>query len=131
MTVFLRTPDFVYAVLGTVLLALGTGARFVALAQLGMGYSGAIIIRENQALVRTSIYRLVRHPLHLALLVELLGMIVYTERWWLSPLWVLLAVVIHFRNMHERRWRQDRAVLRYTSSVCRILGLMRPKLPVK
>ena len=99
--VFLRNPGLAYVIPGTILLTLGVGTRFVALGQLGVGYSGAIIIREDQALVRTGIYRLVRHPLQLALLVELLGMIVFTESWWLSPIWVLLAVVIHFRNMHE------------------------------
>lgn len=91
--------------LGAGLGLLGTGIciRFLALVQLGPGYSGNIIIREEHNLTTSGIYGLVRHPLHLALLIELLGMIVYSEAWWLMPLWAGLAGVIHFRNIDEDR----------------------------
>ena len=85
------------------LLVLGTGLRFVALGQLGAGYSGAIIIREGHKLTRSGVYRLVRHPLHLALVLELLGMIVYAGAWWLAPLWTLLGGTILARNRTEDR----------------------------
>ncbi|MCH9036740.1 MAG: isoprenylcysteine carboxylmethyltransferase family protein [Chloroflexi bacterium] len=88
---------------GGCLLVLGTGMRFAALGQLGAGYSGAIIIREGHRLTRSGVYRLVRHPLHLALVTELLGMMVYTEAWWLAPLWAVLGGTILARNRTEDR----------------------------
>lgn len=80
-------PRLAPVIVGGCLLALGTGMRFVALGQMGAGYSGTIIIREGHNLTRSGVYRLVRHPLHLALVMELLGMMVYAEAWWLAPLW--------------------------------------------
>ena len=101
--VALDTPGTLALSAGLALLGIGVCIRFVALAQLGLGYSGNIIIREEHALTTSGIYGLVRHPLHLALLIELLGMIVYSEVWWLVPLWAGLAGVIHFRNIDEDR----------------------------
>ena len=97
------TPGVLLVGLGTALLVVGTGARFVALAQLGLVYNGAIVIREGHELRTAGIYRLVRHPLHLALFIELLGMMVYTGSWWLLPLWAVLLGVVYARNIHEDR----------------------------
>ena len=99
----LTRPSVVAVGFGTSLLTIGIGIRFVALVQLGLSYSVGIVIREGHTLKTSGIYALVRHPLHLALLVELLGMIVFTETWWSMPLWLVLIGMILIRNRQEDR----------------------------
>ena len=86
---------------GFVFLVSGILVRLLALRELGRFYSGGIEIQQGHELVRTGIYSLIRHPLHLGLGVELLGMIVISHQLYLSALWLGLLVVVFDRNRKE------------------------------
>lgn len=88
-------------IIGSVILVVGILTRFTGLFALGRCYSGQITVYKNHSLVTHGIYRFVRHPLHLALIVELLGMIIFVEGWWFILAWLILIGIIAPRNKRE------------------------------
>jgi len=86
---------------GAAVFVAGVALRLVAIVTLGAFYSEAIEIRNNHKLIRHGVYSLVRHPLHLAFFVELLGMSLMAQTLWLIPPMILLAVTIAVRNRTE------------------------------
>jgi protein-S-isoprenylcysteine O-methyltransferase Ste14 len=86
---------------GAAVFVVGVALRLVSIVTLGAFYSEAIEIRGDHKLVRHGVYSLVRHPLHLAFFVELLGMALMAQTLWLIPPMVLLTVTIAVRNRTE------------------------------
>ncbi|MHC4661394.1 MAG: methyltransferase family protein [Planctomycetota bacterium] len=88
---------------GAVVFVAGVAVRLVSIVTLGAYYSETIEIRKDHALVQRGIYSLIRHPLHLAFVLELGGMALMAQWWWLAaPMAVLLATVTA-RNFTEDR----------------------------
>lgn len=90
---------------GLVLLWSGALLRVLAHRQLGRWYAVRIVLRDEQELVTSGPYRLLRHPLHLGLLVEMTGFLLFQPTW-LPALPLLLAVV----TLIGRNLREDRAL---------------------
>jgi protein-S-isoprenylcysteine O-methyltransferase Ste14 len=95
------TPRTIYFIGGGIILILGVMFRFVSLYYLGRQYSGNMAIYENHKLISDGIYKYLRHPLHLALIIELAGMIIYSESWKLLFLWIILFITVLVRNKTE------------------------------
>ena len=81
--------------LSVALLVYGTGLRFVSLTTLGRSFNSNIVIEKDHKLITTGVYSSVRHPIWLGLIIETLGMIVFSTSFYLIPVWVgtILTVV--------------------------------------
>jgi len=86
---------------GVSLLACGIVVRFLGLWKLDGFYTALIQVQEEHELVRTGVYGFVRHPLHLALLVEMLGMALMAGETLLVLVWAAFGVIVAFRNRRE------------------------------
>jgi protein-S-isoprenylcysteine O-methyltransferase Ste14 len=64
----------VAAIVGLVFIGIGLAVALVAVGTLRTSYSSTLIIREDHRLVRTGIYRLVRHPVYSGTILALLGL---------------------------------------------------------
>jgi protein-S-isoprenylcysteine O-methyltransferase Ste14 len=101
--VFLGIPiNYLLVVLGFFILLVGIIMRFVALNELSPRfYTNQIEIKENHQLVQSGIYAWARHPLYLALWIELFGMILISRQFYLLILWSTLLGVVIYRNRIE------------------------------
>ncbi|MCZ6678089.1 MAG: isoprenylcysteine carboxylmethyltransferase family protein [Candidatus Poribacteria bacterium] len=77
--------------------------RVLALKELRTFYSTAIVIREGHKVIDTGPYRHLRHPLHLALLCEMTGLLLISSVWYGIPL-IVLSFFIHIvRSRNEEK----------------------------
>jgi protein-S-isoprenylcysteine O-methyltransferase Ste14 len=92
--VWIVTPLFAFAdyparpipfVLGTLCLALGLWLFHRSHVDLGTNWSITLQVRENHTLVTDGIYRRVRHPMYLALLIYSLGQALVIPNWFVGP----------------------------------------------
>lgn len=100
---------------GTVLLLAGTTLfvaavilRVAALAQLGRFYSYYIEFRPDQPLCTTGPYGVVRHPLHVSLFAEMLGLALIAA-WWLA----YLLVAIHLATLLVRTVAEEKKLVEH------------------
>jgi protein-S-isoprenylcysteine O-methyltransferase Ste14 len=70
---------------GTICLALGLWLFYRSHADLGTNWSITLQVRENHTLVTRGIYRWVRHPMYVALLVYSLGQALAVPNWIVGP----------------------------------------------
>lgn len=100
----LRYPGFdFYFIAGFAILWMGILLRLAGLKLLGKYYSSFVEIRESQKLVTSGLFSIVRHPLHLSILIEVTGMgIISTNAFSLIPLAILL-LTISLRNRNEEQ----------------------------
>lgn len=66
---------------GVALMAVGLAIRWMAIAMLGGAFSANVAIREGQQLRRTGLYRFVRHPSYLGLLIIFLAVGLHSRNW--------------------------------------------------
>jgi protein-S-isoprenylcysteine O-methyltransferase Ste14 len=83
---FARVPIFV---VGIVIMAFGIGLRFWSVVALGRYFTVAVQVRENQPVIDSGPYRLLRHPAYAGLLCVCLGFGIALGNW----LAVIVAVV--------------------------------------
>ncbi len=85
---------------GLVLSAGGQALRLVALGELGKQYSAYITLQDNHQLVQTGIYRFIRHPLYLGLLLLFVGIPLLFRSWLAIPLFAL-SIVFAARGIRQ------------------------------
>lgn len=88
--------------LGYGMIILGFLASYSALKRLDRNWTGLdeYRIKNGQQLVMTGIYKIVRHPIYLAVILEIVGFELVATSW----LWIiLLAVVFYVINQHIRK----------------------------
>lgn len=85
------------------LFAGGVLLRLVAMRTLGKSYSHHVIRRDDHAIVRTGLYRLIRHPAYAGMLLGHAGLVLFFLNWASLPLLVALAVVLGWRIRVEER----------------------------
>lgn len=91
-------------VAGVVCLALGLWLLFRAHADLGTNWSITLEIREQHRLVAEGLYRRVRHPMYLALLLYSLGQACVLPNWVAGPSYfVAVALLVVLRVGPEER----------------------------
>ncbi len=100
----LRYPGFdYYFITGFAILWMGILLRVAGLKQLGKNYSSFVEIRESQKLVTSGLFSIVRHPLHLSILMEVMGMsIISTNAFSVIPAGVLMFTIL-LRNRNEEQ----------------------------
>lgn len=87
--------------LGMSLLITGSIIRLVGLRTLGRFYSSHIVIQPGHQLVQHGIYSVIRHPLLLGLILELLGMTVLSQRIWMWLAWTAALIVLLWWQRRE------------------------------
>ena len=89
---------------GTLFLALGLWLFYRSHADLGTNWSITLELREKHQLVTQGIYRQVRHPMYLALLLYSLGQALVLPNWVAGPSYgVAFALLFAFRVGPEER----------------------------
>jgi len=91
--------------LGLVLYGLGLVLTSWARAALGRMYSGQVTIQKSHQLIKTGLYRYIRHPIYLGMLCSVLGLS------FLFRSWIGLAVMIPIVGGLLFRIRDEEAVL--------------------
>lgn len=97
----------VFTVLGLVLVAVGVVFLLVAAVSLGASMTVLPKPRERGKLVRSGIYRLVRHPVYGAVLLIALGASLAESPLGLIPT-ALLAVIFDLKARLEEAWLEER-----------------------
>ena len=78
---------------GVLLLAVGLAVRWTAIFQLGRAFSANVAIRATQKLKDSGLYRYVRHPSYLGMLLIFLGIGIDSRNW------ISLAIVMIFPTL--------------------------------
>lgn len=81
-------------ILGTLLLAFGLWLFHRSHADLGRNWSITLQMRENHQLITRGVYRRIRHPMYLALLVFAFGQALVIPNWFVGPSNALVMVVL-------------------------------------
>ncbi len=89
--------------IGLALNASGGAIRLLGLWTLGKQFSAYVTLQQNHRLVQTGIYRLVRHPMYLGVLLALPGSALVFRSWLVIPLFVICAVLLGARIAQEEK----------------------------
>lgn len=118
------------SIAGMVLVGVALGLRAEALRQLARFYSEAIVIFENHRVVSTGVYRFLRHPLHLSLMIEASGLAMLSRSIFSIPFLFAIVVVVIWRNVREERLLIEALGGQYrrylTSSAWDVIDLLPP-----
>ncbi|HUT73366.1 MAG TPA: isoprenylcysteine carboxylmethyltransferase family protein [Armatimonadota bacterium] len=100
--------QFALAVTGLVLVIGGLSLRIAAGRTLGRWWSLRAEIREGQPLVRTGVYRVIRHPAYLGMLIVCLGIPLAFQSIWAAVVMVLgmWPTIAHRITIEERLLEQ-------------------------
>jgi protein-S-isoprenylcysteine O-methyltransferase Ste14 len=92
---------------GLALTAIGVGISIWARLSLGSNWSGMVTLKNNHELVRTGLYRWIRHPIYSGILVGMVGtaMIRGHLRGWIGIAIVLAA--FYFKARREERFLRE------------------------
>ena len=82
------------------MLVLGLAIRWTAIVTLGKSFSANVAIRESQKVHRTGLYRFVRHPSYLGLLLVFLAVGLYARNWISLILAVVPTTLALFYRIH-------------------------------
>jgi protein-S-isoprenylcysteine O-methyltransferase Ste14 len=89
-------------------------------ADLGTNWSITLEIREGHRLVTEGVYRRVRHPMYLALLLHGLGQAILLPNWVAGPAYlVVMLVLVAFRLGPEERMMRERFGAEYDAYAAR------------
>ena len=92
----------VTAVSGLLLVAGAVMMRWAALARLRSLYSETIILHEGYPIVSTGVYQYLRHPLHLSLILEILGLAILSRSVVLTIIFLVVTTwTVITRNLDE------------------------------
>jgi protein-S-isoprenylcysteine O-methyltransferase Ste14 len=135
--IWIVTPAFAFAdyplhafafVAGFSLLTLGLWLFYRAHADLGANWSITLQVREKHKLVTGGLYRRVRHPMYLALLIFSIGQALVVSNWLVGPSCILaMILLVLFRVGPEERMMREEFGKDYegymTASWCLIPGV--------
>ena len=118
----LRPAPFVTGTLG---LAIGLWLFYRSHADLGTNWSITLEVREKHQLITQGIYRYVRHPMYLALLLYSLGQAIVLPNWIAGPSYLIaFGLLFAFRVHHEERMMLDQFGKDYESYMARTKRLI-------
>jgi protein-S-isoprenylcysteine O-methyltransferase Ste14 len=101
--VWIATPVFAFAdyplhpvpfAIGTLFLALGLWLLYRSHADLGTNWSITLEVRQQHTLVTNGVYRMVRHPMYLALLNFAAGEALVVPNWFVGPAYAVAMVLL-------------------------------------
>jgi len=89
--------------IGYILFVLAITFRGFALHQLGEFYSFAINLQKNHYVIDTGLYRYLRHPLHLGLFFEMVGLFLLAQNRYAALLVAISFITLITRNLNEEK----------------------------
>jgi protein-S-isoprenylcysteine O-methyltransferase Ste14 len=92
-------PRLDYA--GLVLVAIGLIPLFLGFARLGKSLTANPVPNADGILVTSGIYKIIRHPIYLGLLVITLGLVVSSGAWEQIIVWVALLLLLSYKMRWE------------------------------
>ena len=93
----------VHAIAGMALVVIGLIIRVCAASTLRRFYSSTLVIRSDHQLITHGIYRFVRHPIYLGVLVSVIGMpVVASSLYGLLIMLILIPVILNRIRLEER-----------------------------
>jgi protein-S-isoprenylcysteine O-methyltransferase Ste14 len=111
--VWITTPVFSFAdyslhavplVAGTICFVVGLWLFYRSHADLGTNWSITLEVRRQHTLVTQGVYRTIRHPMYLALLVFAVGQALVVPNWLIGPAYgVAMVLLVAFRLGPEER----------------------------
>jgi protein-S-isoprenylcysteine O-methyltransferase Ste14 len=132
--IWVATPLFAFAdyplhpvafVAGCLLLVLGLWLFHRTHADLGTNWSITLQVREKHQLVTQGLYRRVRHPMYLALLIFSLGQLLAVDNWLVGPSYfVAVILLILFRLGPEERMMRGEFGKEYEAYMARSWRLL-------
>jgi protein-S-isoprenylcysteine O-methyltransferase Ste14 len=124
----MQTGGNLIAVIGVVFLFAGTAIRWTAIYTLGKYFTGTVLIRDDHRLIRSGLYKHLRHPAYAGALLAHLGLGLSFSNWFSLGLSSIPFLVAALYRMHvEERALRDvfgEAYLGYSRSTRRLI----PKL---
>ncbi|MGH9511201.1 MAG: methyltransferase family protein [Terriglobales bacterium] len=112
---------------GLLLCSAGIALRLLALAKLGRQFSAYVTLQEGHQLVQSGIYRMIRHPLYLSLLLAAPGMALVFDSTLVWPILGIAAMFVATRIRHEEKLLKSefgRSFDAYQSRSWRLLPLI-------
>jgi protein-S-isoprenylcysteine O-methyltransferase Ste14 len=124
----MRTGGYSIALLGLALLLVGIIIRWTAIYTLGKYFTGTVLIKNDHQLIRSGLYKYLRHPSYTGALLAHLGLGLSFSNWISLTLSVVPFSVAAFYRMHveERALREafGDAYISYSQGTKRLI----PKL---
>lgn len=93
--------DLAFAAAGTILTAVGIGIAVAARHRLAGNWSAAVEIKEGHALIRSGLYRYVRHPIYSGILLAVFGSAIVLGLWQSLLGFALLLLAFFLKSRHE------------------------------
>jgi len=88
---------------GLALCLAGTVIRLAAVWTLGKQFSGYVTLQENHQLVQAGLYRHIRHPMYLGVVILMPGVALVFRSWLVIPVSILTLVFVLLRIGQEER----------------------------
>jgi len=88
---------------GLALVVLGTVVRVMGLWSLGKQFSSYVTLQENHQLVQTGLYKHIRHPMYLGVLIVMAGMPLVFRSWLVILVTILTLAFVWVRMRQEER----------------------------
>jgi protein-S-isoprenylcysteine O-methyltransferase Ste14 len=92
-------PGIPLNVIGLLLMALGITLRVAAARTLGRSYSRTLMVREEHRVVSEGIYRRIRHPGYLGVIILFLGAGLSTSNWIALAVIAIMMIPAYLRRM--------------------------------
>jgi protein-S-isoprenylcysteine O-methyltransferase len=86
---------------GLLVLAVGIAVRSTAIAQLGRFHTPNVAVRADHQLMKTGLYRYVRHPSYLGALIAFLGFSLGLGNWLSLVVIMGISIGVYLYRMHE------------------------------
>jgi len=98
---FILQSPFHFAIAGSLITVLGLVGAIWARINLGRNWSGYVTFKEDQDLVTTGPYRIVRHPIYTSLIVMFIGTFLYYGSVLIAIIFVIAAIAFILRTRKE------------------------------
>ena len=112
---------------GLTLFIIGMTIALVAVGTLRLNYHSTLVIRENHKLVTHGIYRYVRHPVYLGVIIATIGIPVYASSLYgLLIMLALIPLVLNRIRLEERLLTEEfgDAYLEYKATTKKLIPLV-------
>jgi protein-S-isoprenylcysteine O-methyltransferase Ste14 len=103
---WLYSPDYILSCIGLFLVLAGVAIRWSAVLTLKKFFTVDVSIREDQKLIQTGLFKVVRHPSYLGFLVSVLGLGGSFVNW----LSILVLVIPQFILLYQRIKEEEKVL---------------------
>ncbi len=100
---FLIRSLFSFGIIGAALTVIGLITAVWARINLGSNWSGYVTYKENQELVTTGPYRLIRHPIYTGMILMFTGTVLYSGSLFLILIFLIVSINFIIRTKREEK----------------------------